>query len=204
MTGNASFERQEREVVKGPPPSMDPGIHASFTKEDPCPACTGYQDASEPSKRCSGYWLNAELHKAGFVCSRIEGRSYWAPGLRHDHEWHYVNESCCGGNHHLVSTGKQNEQRVIEAPSDTPVFICGAEHDMSRLASMGLVATMIPNEFLEWKAAFDDRLIVLVSGDTSAGHGWADRVAWSLHGRAREVRIVWAENLPSHDCGGDS
>ena len=104
--------------------------------------------------------------------------------------------------------------QIIEAGSESFIFIVEGEKDADRLVSVGLVATTCPMGAGKW-ALVDDtvlhrRHVVIIPDHDEAGRKHAQQVANSLHGKAATVRVLQLPDLPEKgdvsdwlDAGGD-
>ncbi|MFA7647922.1 MAG: AAA family ATPase [Phenylobacterium sp.] len=95
------------------------------------------------------------------------------------------------------------------------VFICEGEKDADRLAALGFQTTSATEGAGKWTADlaqwFAGRLAFVLPDNDIAGEKHAQQVARSLHGIAREVRVVRLPGLPEKgdvsdwlDGGGDA
>lgn len=77
------------------------------------------------------------------------------------------------------------------------IYVVEGEKDAKRLNSMGLVATTNPNGSSEWLPEYTDDLagaeVVVVADRDEAGYRHAAKVASSLKGKAKSVRVVQAK-----------
>jgi len=89
---------------------------------------------------------------------------------------------------------------LLAADPATVVFIVEGEKDADRLISLGLLATTSPGGAGRWKAAyagtFSGRDVVILPDNDSPGREYAERVARSLKGKARSVKVLPLPDLP--------
>jgi hypothetical protein len=90
------------------------------------------------------------------------------------------------------------------ADPDGAVFITEGEKDADRLAKLGLLATSASEGAGKWSDDlaqwFTDRVVYVLPDNDAAGEKHALLVARSLHGKAREVRVI---RLPGLADKGD-
>jgi hypothetical protein len=95
-------------------------------------------------------------------------------------------------------------QELLAAPLDQPVYIAEGEKAVDQLVKLGLVATCNHGGANGWTNElarfFDDRDVVVLPDLDEQGSDHAAKVARSLRGHARLVRIV---NLPDLPPKGD-
>ena len=95
--------------------------------------------------------------------------------------------------------------KVMEAVHERrTIWVVEGEKDVHLLEREGLTATTNPMGAGKWRDAFSDALagadVRIVPDNDSAGREHARKVAGSLRGKAREVRII---ELPGLPVGGD-
>lgn len=80
------------------------------------------------------------------------------------------------------------------------VFISEGEKDADRLAELGVMATTNPGGAGKWRADYNESLrgrrVVILPDNDDAGRQHAEEVAASLHGAAREVKVLELPGLP--------
>jgi putative DNA primase/helicase len=87
--------------------------------------------------------------------------------------------------------------RLIELRESSPdewVYICEGEKDCDRLASVGLIATCNVGGAGKWMPEYNenlrDRRACIIADRDKPGRDHAQKVARSLHGIARDVRVI--------------
>lgn len=89
---------------------------------------------------------------------------------------------------------------LLARPTET-VYITEGEKDADRLATLGIMATTNPGGAGKWRAGYANILagrdIVILPDNDVPGRAHADKVAGSLRGKARSVRIVELPDLPA-------
>jgi len=80
------------------------------------------------------------------------------------------------------------------------VFVVEGEKDADRLASLGLLATTCPGGAGKWKASYTevlrDATVVVIPDNDDPGRKHAYEVARSLHGVAKDLRVLELPGLP--------
>lgn len=83
---------------------------------------------------------------------------------------------------------------------DRPVAVVEGEKDADNLAKIGVIATCNAGGAGKWKAEHSKylagRLVVILPDNDDAGQDHAQQVARSLHGVAKEIRILELPDLP--------
>lgn len=89
---------------------------------------------------------------------------------------------------------------LLNADPGETVYVVEGERDRDRLVSLGFVATCNPMGAGKWMEHYSDdlrgRAVVIVPDNDRPGREHAQRVAQSLAGKARSVRLVELPDLP--------
>jgi len=90
---------------------------------------------------------------------------------------------------------------LIASP-DKMVFIVEGEKDTDRLHEEGLLATTNPGGALKWRSEYSrllkDRDVAIIPDNDEPGRNHAEKVAKSLHGAAKTVKMVELPGLEEH------
>jgi len=96
-------------------------------------------------------------------------------------------------------------RELIDADSNTTVFIAEGEKDTNRLWDSGLVATNNSGGAKKWESHYGNQLlnrdVVVLPDNDQPGLEHGQQVALMLQGKARSVKVLCLPNLPPN--GGD-
>ena len=93
-------------------------------------------------------------------------------------------------------------QLPLVLESTGAVYICEGEKDCDRLAGLGLTATTCAGGAGKWKSEFNqylkDRDVVILQDNDEPGRKHGEKIANSLSGIAKSIKIISFDELPEH------
>lgn len=112
-------------------------------------------------------------------------------------DW-YKAEGCMDG----VPLYPYRLPEILKAEPDVPIWIVEGEKDADRLRAIGFVATCNPMGALKWNDSYSvwlkDRPCYIVPDNDPIGRQHAERVAQSLSGKAKLLKVVTLPDLGIH------